>query len=209
MGRAILGQNVRSTGKMHSGHQKTPNTPKRATSRRRFVCSIGLPMVSDFASGALTLLCDQNGARGAIFRETPGGLQLELASAGLDQQFLDHAKAMWLPSGERSTNGSLHSFRIPGGVVYLDQSDEKRCPPKIREHLLMAISEALCDSRAGPVPSLSEDDVQRLRLQSQLRSPPASARPTGRCTASESLAASCTLTSLMKSDARQRSASIC
>ena len=32
----------------------------------------------------------------------------------------------------------------------------------------MAISEALCDSRAGPVPSLSEDDVQRLRLQSQL-----------------------------------------
>ena len=125
-------------------------------------------MKSEIASGALTILCEQNGARGAVFRETPAGLQLEVASAGLDQAFLDEAKAMWLPCDDPLSSGSLHCFRFPGGVVFLDNVDEARCSPKIRGHLLMAISEDLCSSLGDPVLSLSQRDMQRLRLQAQL-----------------------------------------
>jgi transcriptional regulator with GAF, ATPase, and Fis domain len=96
-------------------------------------------------AGSLAILCEQNGARGAVYRFEEAELSLVASSAGLDQTFLDESDR--LLTGDRE-EGELHCFRVPHGAVVLDHLLEEQCSPNVRGHLLQAIDHALSESGA-------------------------------------------------------------
>ena len=143
-------------------------------------------MAKAFIAKSLNTLCEQNSARGAVFRTGGDALQLVASTAGLDQAFLDAAGLLWSVSrgGGRAplTDGRLSLFELPEGVAVLDSIDEAACPPRLRSLLLEGIGHALAqlqgdadDARLSgeAVPSwleaIAEKDLERHRLLARLR----------------------------------------
>jgi transcriptional regulator with GAF, ATPase, and Fis domain len=113
-------------------------------------------------AGSLAILCEQNGARGAVFRFDGGDVALVASSAGLDQAFLDESER--LLTGDRE-QGSLQCFRVPHGAVVLDALQEEQCSPNVRGHILRAIDQALSESGAELSPVSKREQKRRSLLR--------------------------------------------
>jgi hypothetical protein len=134
-------------------------------------------MSDDGVGRVLGVLCDQNRARGAVFRAVGDDLSLVSTTARIDQAFLDAARVLWAASSTaEARSDGLYLFHLPSGVVCLDRLDDG-CTRQARDLLLGAIGQKLAKlERKAPdleavsaFEFVSEDELKRQRLAAIFR----------------------------------------